>query len=146
MPALEATVSEMTEPTNAEEMATFREAKNIGIERGQTEGDVDGHGEEGQEERREHGGHRADPEPHDEQRNHGGLRNRVEADEQRIERLVHDDGCADGEAEEQAEADGGAEAEERGHQRVARMERDGARHLHQRDGHRRGKGSVTGWT
>jgi hypothetical protein len=34
MPALAATVSEITEPTNAEETATFSEAKNRGIVRG----------------------------------------------------------------------------------------------------------------
>ena len=34
MPALAATVSEMTEPTKAEEIATLSDAKNIGIVRG----------------------------------------------------------------------------------------------------------------
>ena len=153
MPAFEATVSEITEPTNAEEIATLSEAKKSGIvrgtptlrkicqreapsdaqdvaqlalQRGQAHRHVDGDGKERQQERGEHGRHVADAEPHDEQRHDRRLRDAVEADQQRIERVVHGRKGADAKPERETERHRGDEADERGHERVRGRERRSA--------------------
>jgi len=111
----------------------------LGLERGEADGDVDRHREEGQQERGEHGGHRADAEPHDEQRDDRRLGNAVESHQERIDRVVDRCRAANGEAQEQAEADRGHESQQCRHQRVPGVKCDGprgARHR-QRDTARR---------
>ena len=79
----------------------------------QSGGDVDDDGEEGDQERSEDGGRRADAEPQHQDRHHGHFRHAVEADHDRIQAVVDGLGPADDQAEQQAESHRNAEPGQR---------------------------------
>ncbi len=145
MPRLPPTVSESTEPMKASVTATFEAREEIGhragnadlgqdfplagaerahhvahlrLDGGEPGRHVHDDREEGDDEGGDHRRQGADADPDHQDRHDRDLGDRVEGDQQRIEARIDEGRGADGEAQQQAEADRQREADDRGPERL----------------------------